>query len=78
MNQMVLIIATQEYVIYNYRPEGKGSFGEIRMTIGDAEASVISLSDEDSIGLYASKAASAVKDCVARKSFPLSFTQAWY
>jgi len=79
LNKLKLKIATQEYVIYLYFPEGEGNAGEIRMNIGEDEAVVVSRADEDnSIGRYAFNAAKAVKECVARKNFPLEFTQAWH
>ena len=37
MNKLKLKIATQEYVVYFYIPEGEGVPGEIRMNIGDDE-----------------------------------------
>ncbi|MDR0248579.1 MAG: hypothetical protein LBI44_02805 [Oscillospiraceae bacterium] len=79
MNKLELKEATQTHVVYLYRPEGRGSYGEIRMNIGDDEAVVLSLSDGDSgAGRYAYKAAKAVKECVDRRNLPLEFTQAWY
>ena len=79
MNKLELKEATREYVIYFYRPEGRGTYGEIRMNIGDEEAIVISRSSEDnSAGHYAFKAADAVKECVKERNLPLEFTQAWY
>ena len=78
MNKLKLKIATQEYVIYFYIPEGEGMPGEIRMNIGDDEASIISRAGTDnSVGRYAFKAQKAVKECVERRNFPLEFTQAW-
>jgi hypothetical protein len=78
LNKLKLKIATQEYVIYSYTPEGEGIPGEIRMNIGDDEATVIFRAGEDnSTGRYAFKATKAVKGCVERKNFPLEFTQAW-
>jgi len=78
MNTMVLKEATQKYVTYLYQPEGKGSYGEIRMNIGEDMASIISRSDEDGSGQYAFKAAIAVQEFVAKRNLPLNFTQAWY
>ena len=77
MNKLELKEATREYVIYLYRPEGRGTYGEIRMDLNDKEASVISRSDEDNSGKYAFKATLAVKECVHRRNLPLEFTQAW-
>ena len=77
MNKLELKEATRDYVIYFYRPEGKGTYGEIRMNLGDEEADIISRSDEDNSGKYAFKAAIAVKECVHRRNLPLEFTQAW-
>ena len=78
MNKLKLKIATQEYVVYFYIPEGEGAPGEIHMNIGDDEASVVSHAETDnSAGRYAFKAAKAVKECVAERNFPLEFTQAW-
>ena len=78
MNKLKLKIATQEYVVYFYIPEGEGAPGEIRMNIGDDEASVIYRAGMDnSVERYAFKAIKAVKECVERKNFPLEFTQAW-
>jgi len=78
MNELKLKIATQDYVIYQYFPEGEGKPGEIKITIGNDDASVISHAEEDnSAGRYAYRAIKAVKDCVERKVFPMEFIQAW-
>ena len=77
MNKLRLKEATQEFVIYLYFPDGKGSPGEIRMNIGDTEAIVLSKSDQDSAGRYAFKATLAVQERVSKRNFPLEFTQAW-
>ena len=79
MNKLKLKIATQEYVIYFYIPEGEGTPGEIRMDIGAEEANVVSCASKDnSAKHYGYKASKAVKQCVKEKNFPLEFTQAWY
>ena len=79
MNELKLKELTQEYVIYLYRPEGRGSYGEIRMNIGDERASVVSRSEGDTaVGRYAFKASDAVAECVKKQNFPQEFTQAWY
>jgi hypothetical protein len=77
LNILELKEATQKYVVYFYRPEGKGTWGEIHMNIGDEEAHVTVRSDEDNSGSYAFKAAKAVKECVKERNLPLKFTQAW-
>ena len=77
MNKLELKEATQKYVIYLYRPEGKGTCGEIRMDIGDNEAIVVSRSNEDDAGRYAFKATRAVQECVKERNLPLEFIQAW-
>ena len=77
MNKLELKEATKEYVVYFYRPEGRGTCGEIRMNIGDDEAAIVSHSDADNSGQYAFKAAIAVKECVNRRNLPMEFTQAW-
>ena len=79
MNKLKLKERTQDYIIYLYQPEGKGSYGEIRMNSGDERAFVVSRSDEDSCtGRYAFKATRAVEKCVKTQKFPLEFIQAWY
>jgi len=79
MNKLILKEATQDHVVYLYRPEGRGAHGEIRMNIGDDEAQVVLRSDEDnSAGHYAFKAAKAVKECVIKRNLPMEFIQAWY
>ena len=79
MNTMKLKIATQDYVIYFYIPEGKGEAGEIRMEYSKEKADVISLAEEDnSAGHYAAKASNAVKERVSKGIFPLEFTNAWH
>ena len=78
MNELKLKIATQEYVVYLYFPEGIGKPGEIEMKIGDKDASILSRAEKDnSAGRYAYRATKAVKDCVERKVFPMEFIQAW-
>ena len=78
MNIMKLKIATPEYVIYHYIPEGKGTPGEIRMDI-DGENALITAraSNDNSAEHYGYKAAGAVKERVGKKIFPLQFTNAW-
>ena len=78
MNKLELKEATQKYVIYFYWPEGKGSYGEIRMNIGDEDAFVVLRSNEDESGRYAFKAVKAVVECVKERNLPLEFIQAWY
>jgi len=83
LNELVLKELTQEYVIYLYRTETEGSYGEIHMNIGDENATVVSFPDEDSgWGYYAYKAAKAVESCVKEhaedRNFPSKFIQAWY
>jgi len=83
LNKLILKTATQEYVSYLYRPEGKGEPGEIRMGIGDEKATIVSLANEDSkLGYYAHMATRAVanhvKEHAEDKNFPERFTQAWY
>ena len=60
MNRLKLKEATENYVIYFYQPEGKGSYGEIHINIGDDGAEVLTKSDGDRSGRYAFKAAKAV------------------
>ena len=77
MNKLELKEANREYVVYFYRPEGKGTNGEIRINIGDDEAAVVTRSDADTSGRYAFKATIAVKECVDRRNLPMEFIQAW-
>jgi len=79
LNKLKLKIATPEYVIYFYIPNGEGLPGEIRMNIGDKEATVISRASADnSAGNYEFKAIKAIQERVDKKIFPLEFTQAFY
>ena len=79
MNILELKEATRDYVIYLYRPDGKGSYGEIRVNINDDESVIILHANEDnSIGYYAQKAVKAVKECIKERNLPLEFTQAWH
>jgi len=78
LNILELKEATQAHVVYRYRPEGNGEYGEIRMNISDMNSVVVSRSSEDYLGHYAFKAVKAVEECVKERSFPLEFTQAWY
>jgi hypothetical protein len=77
VNKLELKEATQAYVVYLYRPEGNSTYGEIRMNLGDEDATIVSRAADDSAGRYAHKAAKAVKECVSRRNLPLEFTQAW-
>ena len=77
MNKLELKEANQQYVIYLYRPENNGTYGEIYMNIGDDEAVVVSRASDDNAGRYAFKATKAVAECVKERNFPLEFTQAW-
>jgi hypothetical protein len=73
LNRLELKEANQQYVIYLYYPEDNGTFGEIRMNIGDEDAVVISHSSDDGAGRYAFKATKAVKECVKERNFPLEW-----
>ena len=78
MNRLILKELTDTYVVYYYRPENKGSCGEIRMNFDDERATIVSRSDEDSAtGRYAFKATRAVERQVKERNFLPAFTQAW-
>jgi len=79
MNTLKLKIATPDYVIYFYYPDGKGEPGEVRMDINVGNAFVLTqASNDNSAGHYGFKAANAVKECVADNNIPLEFTNAWH
>ena len=85
MNELELKESTHEHVIYFYRPEGRGTRGEIRMNIGEDKAVVVLRASEDhgaGVGYYAFKATKAVveavEECLEERNFPLKFIQAWY
>ena len=60
MNRLILKELTDTYVVYYYRPENKGSCGEIRMNFDDERATIVSRSDEDFGDHYAFRATRAV------------------
>jgi len=79
MNVLKLKMATPEYAVYLYYPEGKNEPGELRMDIDAGEVTVISrAAGDNSVGHYAFKAARAIKQCISEtKNFPLELTNAW-
>ena len=79
MNRLILKELTDTYVVYYYRPENKGSCGEIRMNFDDEEATIVSRPTDDDPGIsYAFHAMTAVKRQVKERNFLPAFTQAWY
>ena len=77
MNKLILKEVTQDYAIYNYYPEGKDSFGEIKLYIKDKKVEIIK-SENDKYGRYANKAEVAMLQFIETGYFPMKLTQAWY
>ena len=77
MNKLELKELTQKYVVYFYRPEDRGTHGEISMKFSDEKASIVLRAGENS-HWHDRHALTAVEKCVKEQDFPLKFTQAWY
>jgi hypothetical protein len=79
MNLIKLKEFTEEYVIYYYHPEERGTLGEIRMDLNSDKAYVLLKASEDDTGYFAHKASKAIERCVKTdKSLPLIFRNMWY
>ena len=78
MNELILKEMNLDYIVYLYKPEGKGTPGEIMYDLKKGEAITLSKSPEDEFGSYAYKAGKKVKECVKENNLPMKFIQAWY
>jgi len=78
MNKLVLKEFTKERVVYLYRPEDQGEWGEIVYLFADDKAKISKQPEDDIIGRYGYKAVRKVEEVVKKKNLPLEFTQAWY
>ena len=77
MNKMHLRELTDEYVEYEYYPEGEGVPGIVRMNFSDDYPIILKRAETPSV-MHANHALSAVKKCVLNREFPDIFTNAWY
>ena len=79
MNKLILKELTDTYVVYYYRPEDRGSCGEIRMNFDDEAATIVSRPTDDDPGIsYAFHAMTAVKGLVKERRFPPTDLQIWW
>ena len=78
MNELVLKEMNWDYIIYQYKPNGKGDSGEIVYDLKTDEIIKVSNAPDDETGYYARKAELKVKDCIKRKVLPMQCIQAWY
>lgn len=78
MNELMLKEMNQEYVIYLYKPEGKGDFGEIIYNFSEKQATISKQSKDDEFGRYANKAMLKVEECINKNNLPMKLVQAWY
>ena len=77
MNELKLKEFNEMGIVYLYRPEGRGQYGEISYFFADKKAKITKKAEEASIW-HANKALSKVEECVTRNNLPIELTQAWY
>jgi len=68
----------REKIIYLYRPEKEGEYGEILYSFIDDVATTIKKAEKDMYGKYGYMAEKKVKECVDKKNLPMQCIQAWY
>ena len=78
MNELELKEMNQEQIVYRYKPEGEGDFGEVTYVFKDKQAVLTKKSSADATGQYGNKAILKIEKCVDNNNLPLRFTQAWY
>ena len=78
MNELILKEMSLEHIVYLYKPNGKGTPGEIKYDLKTDEIVIVMNASDDDTGYFAHKAESKVKDCVRRKNLPMQCIQAWY
>ena len=78
MNELILKEMNSERVVYSYRPDAKGTPGEIVFVFGTGEVVVAARASEDEHGRYAHKAGKRVSLYIEEKNLPMRDIQAWY
>lgn len=78
MNLLLLKILNNEYIVYEYQPEGEGKSGLIKYNKFSGDAAVDEVAENDTDLYYANKAMAKVKSFVANNNLPMQYTQAWY
>ena len=78
MNELILKEMNSNRVVYQYKPDGKGTPGEIIYHLGTGEIDVSSRASGDECGRYAHKAGKRVSVYIEEKNLPMRDIQAWY
>ena len=78
MNELILKEMNSERVVYFYKPDSKGTPGEIIYILGTGEVFVFARASEDENGRYAHKASKRVSQYIEEKNLPMRDIQAWY
>ena len=78
MNELELKEMNSERVVYSYKPDGKGTPGEIIYILGTGEIAVSARASGDEHGRYAHRAGKRVSLYIEEKSLPMRDIQAWY
>ena len=77
MNLFELKEYNSECLVYLYRPEGRGDWGEVLYSFADGAARIEKRAGENS-SWHDNHAISKVEECVNKNNLPIKFTQAWY
>ena len=78
MNILTLIYFDDNYIRYEYQPEGKGKKGVIAYNSKDNTVTVEAHAEADSNNYYANMAKSKIKSIASEKTLPRECVQAWY
>ena len=78
MNELILKEMNSERVVYSYKPDGKGTPGEIIYDFGTGEVAVSARASEDEYGRYAHKGGKRISVYIKEKNLPMRDIQAWY
>lgn len=78
MNELYLKKYTENEIVYEYQPEGKGDRGIVAYSFDKKSASIQKVATSDINQYYARMATSAVAQIANKNNIPRVYTQAWY
>ena len=78
MNELKLLLADKERIIYSYQPNGNSGAGEVMYDFRTGEAVTTKVAPDDEDGYYSHKACKKLDECVKKNNLPIKFVQAWY
>ncbi len=77
MNILTLKFFDDNFIIYEYQPEGIGQKGVISYDRNTDKFSIEKSAEGDN-GVYARMAQAKIADIIGKKSLPIECVQAWY